>query len=154
MPRSLHPLAPAAIALAAIALVVAACVPTAGPEWTYAPPTVPPTPQAVASGAASGAPSGGAEGSVVQISTAGTTYEQTEVSAPAGVRFVIHFNNRDTGVLHDISIRDASGVEVFRGDPVMGQGEVDYQVPALAAGTYQFVCTIHPGMAGMLMAGG
>jgi len=29
-----------------------------------------------------------------------------------------------------------------------------YDVPALAAGTYQFVCTVHPNMIGTLKVGG
>lgn len=170
MRRPLLPLALTAIALAAVA-----CVPLAGAGWTYAPPTVRPTSEPAASGdvptgpsavAPAGSPqapgsappteaaSGGTAGTVVQISAVNGAFEQTEVSAPAGVRFVIHFNNRDAGVQHDIAIRDAPGTEVFRGDIVAGPGEVDYQVPALPAGTYQFVCTIHPGMAGMLMVGG
>jgi plastocyanin len=160
-----------ALALGAIALAAGACVPTAGPGWTFAPPTVPPPSQPAATGGASAAPSSGTSGAptsaapseaasgatggaVVQISALNVAFEQTPVSAPAGAAFVIHFNNKDAGVLHDVAIRDAAGTEVFRGDPVTGPAEVDYQVPALPAGTYQFVCTIHPGMAGMLMVGG
>ena len=30
----------------------------------------------------------------------------------------------------------------------------EYKVPALPAGTYQFVCTVHPNMVGTLTVGG
>jgi plastocyanin len=39
---------------------------------------------------------------------------------------------------------------MFRGQIVTGPVEVDYPVPALAAGTYQFICSIHPNMIGTL----
>jgi plastocyanin len=174
-------LARTAITLAAIAFAATACVGVPGPGWTFAPPTVPPPSQPAASGAASvapsapasaapstamsGAPASGAPapsaassgatgGAVVQVSALNVNFEQAQVGAPAGVAFVIHFNNKDTGVLHDIAIVDASGTQVFLGTAITGPAEVDYQVPALPAGTYQFVCTIHPGMSGMLMVGG
>jgi plastocyanin len=38
---------------------------------------------------------------------------------------------------------------VFKGEIVTGQ-KVDYQVPALAAGSYSFVCEVHPEMKGTL----
>ena len=43
---------------------------------------------------------------------------------------------------------------MFKGDVVTGPAETDYNVPALAAGTYQFMCTIHPSMTGTLTVGG
>jgi plastocyanin len=172
-------LARAAIALAAIAFAATACAGVPGPGWTFAPPTVPPPSQPAASGAASvaptapasaspfvgpssapasgapapSAPSGGT-GAVVQVSALNVNFEQTQVGAPAGVAFLIHFNNKDTGVLHDIAIMDASGTQVFLGTAITGPAEADYQVPALPAGSYRFVCTFHPGMSGMFMVGG
>ena len=44
------------------------------------------------------------------------------------------------------AIADAKG-EIFA-----GVGQRDYAVPALAAGTYQFLCTVHPNMTGTLTA--
>lgn len=164
-----------ALVLAAVALAAAACSASTAPGWTYAPPTA--SPSAAASSAASpapggsasaapstgasaapsagasAAPSGGAGGTVVQISALNIAFEQTEVSAPAGAPFTIHFNNKEA-VPHNIDIKDASGASAFKGDIVTGPKEVDYQVPALAAGDYTFVCDVHPNMTGKLTAGG
>ena len=38
------------------------------------------------------------------------------------------------------------------GDDFKGVATRDYQVPALAAGEYTFVCTVHPNMTGTLTA--
>jgi cytochrome c oxidase subunit 2 len=121
------------------------------------PPSGGPSPSGpAASGpAASGpAPSGGGEptGAVVNISAANLAYEQPAVDAPAGGGFTIHFDNKDTAVPHNVSLKDASGAEVFKGAIFQGPGAQDYQVPALAPGTYQFVCSVHPNMTGTLTA--
>ena len=50
---------------------------------------------------------------------------------------------------HDL--RCLRGNKVFKGDIVTNQ-KVDYQVPALAAGTYTFVCEVHPDMKGTITA--
>jgi plastocyanin len=154
-----------ALTIVASALLIAACS-SASPGWTYAPPTVPPPSQPAPSGEAtvapqptpveSAAPSAGTGGGgdVVQIAALNIAWEQTEVSAPAGKPFTIHFNNKDAGIPHNVAIKDASGMEMFKGDIVTGPIETDYKVPALAAGTYQFVCTVHPNMVGTLKVGG
>jgi plastocyanin len=51
-----------------------------------------------------------------------------------------------------VTISDASGAEVFKGEIFPGVETRDYQVPALAAGEYPFVCTVHPTMTGTLTA--
>jgi plastocyanin len=154
-----------ALSLTLIALSAAACA-QASPGWTYAAPTEPPPATPAASGAASTAPSeapasaapteaasGGSTGATVQISALNIAFEQSEVSAPANTPFVIHFDNKDLSIPHDIQIKDASGKEMFKGDVVTGPAETDYHVPALPPGTYQFMCTIHPNMTGTLTVG-
>jgi plastocyanin len=74
------------------------------------------------------------------------------VTAPAGTPFVIAFDNQDAGIPHNVEIKDASGAEVFKGDVFPGVEKRDYQVPALAAGTYTFTCVVHPNMTGTLTA--
>jgi plastocyanin len=153
--------------LIALAALLAACSSSA-PGWTYAPPTPPPpsqpapsgdasaAPSAAPSEAASAAPSDGAAGggTTVEISAVMVAFEQKEVAAPADAPFVIRFDNKDAGVQHNVAIKDANNREVFKGEIFNGAAVKDYQVPALAAGTYQFVCSVHPNMVGTLKVGG
>jgi plastocyanin len=154
------------LALLAVAALVAACSSSTAPGWTYAAPTSPPPSQPAASGSgapasapasapapASAEPSGGVGVGAVQISAQNIQFEQKEVSAPAGAAFVIHFDNKDAGQPHNVDIKDASGADVFKGELVTGPGTADYQVPALAAGTYPFVCSVHANMTGTITAG-
>ncbi len=90
------------------------------------------------------APAGG----TVTVVAKDLAFATPAVSAKAGSPFTIAFDNQD-GAPHNIAISDASGAKVFKGDIVAGQ-KVDYQVPALAAGTYTFVCEVHPDMKGTL----
>jgi plastocyanin len=154
-----------ALALAAAALAVGACS-SASPGWTFAPPTAPPpaTPVPSTDVTASpveptpvpGAPSAGSGGAggTVEISALNVAFEQTEVSAPAGAPFTIHFSNKDAGVPHNVEIKDASGMTMFKGDIITGPAEATYSVPALPAGAYKFTCTVHPNMLGDLTVGG
>jgi hypothetical protein len=75
-----------------------------------------------------------------------------DVTAPADAPFTIAFDNQDT-VPHDVVIKDDSGGTVFQGEVVTGPKAVVYDVPALTAGGYTFVCSIHPNMTGSLSAG-
>jgi plastocyanin len=43
---------------------------------------------------------------------------------------------------------------VFKGDLVTGPIVTQYQVQAIPAGDYVFVCTVHPNMIGNLKVGG
>jgi Copper binding proteins, plastocyanin/azurin family. len=139
--------------LALVALVGAsatACV-TATPGWTYAPaPSVTPGPSVAASESASASASAAAGG--VSISALGIAFEQTSVSAPAGRAFQLTFDNKDAGVPHNVAIHkdNASGAEVFKGEIITGPATKTYDVPALDAGTYAFVCSVHPTMTGTL----
>jgi plastocyanin len=159
---------PLAIALLAVMLVTGACSASA-PGWTYAPPTPSPAVTPAPSGAPSAAPAGptpvatlapsgaapsGAGTPTVDISALNVEFEQKEISVPADVEFVIRFDNKDMGVQHNVEIKDASGKSLFMGDIIVGMAQVEYRVPALPAGTYQFVCTVHMNMVGTLTVGG
>jgi len=90
---------------------------------------------------------------VVEISTSSSSaFDQSTVTAPADQTFVIHFANNENGVLHNVEVKDASGASIVRGDIITGVAEADYSVPALAAGDYPFVCSVHPNMTGTLTA--
>jgi plastocyanin len=61
----------------------------------------------------------------------------------------VAFDNRDT-LPHNLQIADAGGKTVFTGEIVTGPAVKVYSVPALAAGTYPFICQVHPAMTGTL----
>ncbi len=72
------------------------------------------------------------------------------MTAPADKAFVIAFDNQDAGTPHNIQIKDSAGEVKFTGATFNGVAKQDYQVPALAAGSYPFLCTVHPTMTGTL----
>ena len=82
----------------------------------------------------------------------GIAFTTTDVTAPADTPFVIAFDNQDAGTPHNVAIKDASGTEVFKGEIFTGVATKDYHVPALKAGAYTFMCSVHPNMTGTLTA--
>jgi plastocyanin len=56
---------------------------------------------------------------------------------------VIEFDNQDASTPHDMEIKDSTGAVKFKGE-VFGRRDRQCRVPALAAGSYPFLCTIHP----------
>ena len=86
----------------------------------------------------------------VQMSASDMAFDQPQVTVPAGRAFTIAFTN-DDAMPHNVAIKGANGEKLFTGDVVNG-GVVVYSVPALAAGTYTFLCDIHPGMTGTITA--
>jgi plastocyanin len=146
--RRLTPLA----LLALVGAGLAACV-SATPGWTYtAAPPVTPAPSVVASGSPGGSAGASQAAGRVAISASNLAFEQTSITAPAGKAFQITFDNKDAGVPHNVAIHkdSASGAEVFKGEIVTGPASKTYDVPALDAGTYAFVCSVHPTMTGTL----
>ena len=49
-----------------------------------------------------------------------------------------------------MAIKDGSGAQVFITDTFPGPEKRTFEVPALTAGSYAFVCTVHPNMTGTL----
>ena len=68
----------------------------------------------------------------------------------ANLAFQINFANNDAGIPHNIEIKDGAGVTLFNGDIFNGVATRTYSVEPLAAGTYQFVCSVHLNMVGTL----
>ena len=118
---------------------------------------------ATASGAppASGEPgAGGGEPSApppdleadVIVTALDVAWTETSLTVAGGAPFTLGFDNQDVGVPHDVVIREAAGADVFKTDIVTGPKATVYDAPALAAGAYTFLCSIHPNMTGTLTA--
>jgi plastocyanin len=91
---------------------------------------------------------------VVDVSASSSAaFDQSALEAPADEAFVIHFANDENGVPHNVEVKDSGGASLAKGAIITGPAEADYSVPALAAGDYQFVCSVHPNMTGTLTAG-
>lgn len=96
------------------------------------------------------APSGEAAGPVVEVAAKNVAFTSDALEAPADTPFTIRFQNDDEGVPHNVEIKDASGASVFKGEVFNGTATRDYAVPGLPAGSYTFICTVHPNMTGTL----
>jgi plastocyanin/mono/diheme cytochrome c family protein len=82
---------------------------------------------------------------ILEITAEGIAYDVKELEAPAGVAFGIHFTNKDSGVGgHDVDIELADRTKVADNAVLQDAGEVTYVIPPLDAGTYTFICSIHP----------
>lgn len=88
-------------------------------------------------------------GASITIDARDLTFDPVIVTMPAGQPLRLILNNHDEGVAHNL--------HVFRGDTdygmstsVVGPGLTAIELPAMAAGSYQFECTLHPDMIGTL----
>jgi plastocyanin len=94
----------------------------------------------------------GATGAPLHISAQNIAFDTNHLEAPAGQAFVLEFDNNDPGIPHNVEIKDANGTSVFKGQIITGPAKASYQVPAITAGSYTFVCDVHPNMTGTLTA--
>jgi plastocyanin len=160
--------------LTALTLALAACSSTGSAGWTYAPqPSITPAPSPSAFAATSSAPSGsatpngsaapsgsaapgasggstGTTGTTVNVVALNIAFDNAALQAAAGQAFVIAFDNQDSGIPHNIEIKDAGGASAFKGEIITGPAKATYQIPALTAGSYTFICDVHPNMTGTL----
>ncbi|MGH2463898.1 MAG: cupredoxin domain-containing protein, partial [Candidatus Limnocylindrales bacterium] len=100
-------------------------------------------------GAASGSPL-----STVTLVAENLAFDKPVLRVPAGVVVAITLDNRDPGILHDVAIF-ASGASdpLFRSLTFAGIASQTFALGPLAAGSYRFVCDVHPGMTGTLIVG-
>jgi plastocyanin len=153
-----------ALAVVAVALAVAACTSGTSEGWTFSP-TQPATPAAsqpsgapptVVPGATDPTTGGGGgaitTGTTVNLVAQNIAFDQAEITVPANTTFTIDFDNRDSGIPHNVAIHKDSptGEAVFTGDIVTGPAQKVYTIGGLNAGTYAFVCSVHPNMTGTL----
>ena len=84
-------------------------------------------------------------------------FDIAALSAPAGEAFGIVFENQDP-YAHNVAIYSGTATgadilklpEIYKGEDFTGPSTRTYVIPALDAGTYTFVCTLHVNMVGTL----
>ncbi len=83
----------------------------------------------------------------------GVAFDRAELAVPANRPFILVFENREA-VSHNVSIYADSSRQhrPFEGVLFGGPATRWYPVPALAPGTYVFLCDLHPSMTGRLVA--
>ena len=96
------------------------------------------------------APAGSPSGDAVTIVAKDIKFVPTAVSVKADTAFDIVFDNQD-GAPHNIDISSSGGTTVFKGE-IVTNSKVTYAIPALPAGTYGFICDVHPEMKGTITA--
>jgi len=83
----------------------------------------------------------------------GIAFDRVELAVPANRPFVLVFENREA-MSHNVSIYADGAHQVRRFEGVLFGGPATrwYPVPALAPGTYDFLCDLHTSMIGRLIA--
>jgi mono/diheme cytochrome c family protein/plastocyanin len=73
-------------------------------------------------------------------------FDPTTLEAKADTAFTLVFDNQDATAPHNVVINDPNNAAVPMGDTAFftGPAKKSYSVPALGAGSYTFVCQVHP----------
>ncbi len=73
-------------------------------------------------------------------------FDTRSLEVPANAPFAIQFSNQDPpGVTHDIDLRQTDGTTLVKDQPTVDGGKsVTYAYDPLPAGTYTFICSVHP----------
>jgi mono/diheme cytochrome c family protein/plastocyanin len=96
------------------------------------------------------APSGGTatlppSATILKLTALNIAFDKTALEAKANEAFGIELVNNDpAGVQHNVEIKDASGNVVVDPPLVDGGASTTYTYQPLAAGTYTFICKVHP----------
>ena len=87
----------------------------------------------------------------VTITAQGIKFLESSFDAPADTPFTIAFVNLDEATAHNVAIHEgsATGPALFTGEIFPGVDVRVYDVPAIPAGSYPFICTVHPNMTGV-----
>ncbi len=86
------------------------------------------------------------EGTALAIVAADNKFDKDCMAAPADQAFTIELDNQDNGIPHNVSLYDTADggkKELFKGEIISGPSKIAYQVPAQAAGKYEFICDPH-----------
>lgn len=100
-----------------------------------------------ASGGVPGASAGGPVGppGSLPVVAKAFAFDTKSLEVAAGKPFTIFLTNEDPATTpHDVEVRSTSGTVIKAQPPTAGGASQAYQYDALDAGTYTFICSIHP----------
>jgi mono/diheme cytochrome c family protein len=83
----------------------------------------------------------------------GFAFDKKELEVPANKPFGIHLDNQDpAGTDHNVELKKSDGAVIVDPPVIDGGTSTTYAYDALPAGTYTFICKVHPipGMTGTL----
>ncbi len=82
----------------------------------------------------------------LKVEAKNITFDVKTLEVAANTPFVIDFKNDDpSSITHDIEIRQSDGTTVVQNqEAIPGGTEQNYTYTPLPAGTYTFICSIHP----------
>lgn len=88
---------------------------------------------------------------VLPLAAQNIAYGQHALEAAANAPFVIDFKNDDPATItHDVDIKSPDGSSVVADQTAIAGGtSASYTYQPLAAGTYQYFCSVHPGVPAM-----
>ncbi|MDQ3224740.1 MAG: cupredoxin domain-containing protein, partial [Gemmatimonadota bacterium] len=97
------------------------------------------------------------EGTTLALTSISITdgFDPEVLEVPADTPITFELNNADPAAPHNVAIRGGNpdGSD-WIGEPFADpDSDAIYQAPALAAGAYEFFCSIHPNMVGTLNVG-
>ena len=83
---------------------------------------------------------------ILQLAAQNIAFDKKDLEAQADTPFVIDFKNDDVAsITHDVDIRQSDGTTVVKDtEPIPGGQSTQYTYEPLPAGTYTFICSIHP----------
>jgi mono/diheme cytochrome c family protein/plastocyanin len=90
-------------------------------------------------------PSLGPNDPVVDLVAQGIAFDKKDLEVPAGKLFGIALDNQDgPGLPHNVEIKKEDGTVISDPAPIDGGVKETYAYAALEAGTYTFICRVHP----------
>jgi plastocyanin len=119
-----------------------------GATASGAPPGGSPAPGGPGASGAPGESPPGAPAADVVVHAKDLAFAESSLTGPADRPFTLALVNDDPGIPHNVELKDAAGASVYQGEVFNGVEIRVYDVPPLAAGTYTFLCTVHPSMTG------
>ena len=102
--------------------------------------------------AAKAASGGGAGGTSANLAAKNISYLQKTLTLKANSPVVIHFDNQDAGIPHNVDITTDPGGSntLYKQDPVAGPIQSDYKFTTPGPGKLYYHCDVHPNMTGTI----